>query len=460
MSTIYNHIMQFHENPKLIALWCQYLSRFLTWFNPSKRRLILGIAALYLAFKTPLKHMRKAGESGAPTEWIGISLVIIALLAIAWLIYYLASQYAKLPNLIKRNPQLSLHAAYWLLLCTLWLTSTNHSLWHSVLFGIAICTPYLIWRFGYILLSGQHGRAAKSKLSDHFLTIWPAYGGSDTPYGKGLDFLSKFEAKNEEELAKSQLAGLKLILLATLWRIVMQAMETYVYGDNELLTRQSAGDVLGVPRLSTLVTEGTNGQWLNSWLSIYCELIWQVLNHAIKGLDIIAILRIFGFNVFRNTYKPLLSESIVEFWNRYYYYFKELLATFFFLPTFMQLGKKLANHPKTRLFAAVFAAAFIGNMYYHIIKEAIPMAEGNVYHVVYSLRSRFFYCLLLASGIYFSMLREQARAGKSLSNTLPARILRMAGVWTFFSLIFIWNVEADASFSARTHFFLGLFGLS
>ncbi len=460
MLTIYNHIMQFHENPKLIALWCQSLSRFLTWFNPSKRRLILSIAAVYLAIKTPLKHMHKAGDLGAPTEWVGMSIVIIALFGIVWLTYYAASQYAKLPKLIKHNPQLSLHTIYWLLLSIVWLTSASHSLLHTILFGIAICMPYLIWRCGYILLSGQHGRAAKSKLSDHFITVWPAYGGSNTPYGKGLDFLSKFEAKNEEELAKSQLAGLKLILLATLWRIVMQTMETFVYGNDELLTRQITGDTIGIPRLSTLVEHGANGQWLNSWLSIYCELIWQVLNHAIKGLVIIAILRIFGFNVFRNTYKPLLAESVVEFWNRYYYYFKELLATFFFLPTFMQLGKKLVAYPKIRLLAAVFAAAFIGNMYYHIIKEAIPMADGNIYDVIYSLRSRFFYCLLLASGIYFSMLREQARAGKSLSNTLPARILRMAGVWTFFSLIFIWNVEADASFSARTHFFLGLFGLS
>jgi hypothetical protein len=42
------------------------------------------------------------------------------------------------------------------------------------------------------------------------------------------------------------------------------------------------------------------------------------------GHMIIGTLRLFGFNVFRNTYKPLLSESILEFWNRYYYYFKEL----------------------------------------------------------------------------------------------------------------------------------------
>ncbi|MEF8725082.1 hypothetical protein [Candidatus Accumulibacter phosphatis] len=39
---------------------------------------------------------------------------------------------------------------------------------------------------------------------------------------------------------------------------------------------------------------------------------------------IIGTLRLFGFNVFRNTYKPLPPESILEFWNRYYYYLKEL----------------------------------------------------------------------------------------------------------------------------------------
>ena len=44
---------------------------------------------------------------------------------------------------------------------------------------------------------------------------------------------------------------------------------------------------------------------------------------------IVGYLRLCGFNVFRNTYKPLLAETMVEFWNRYYYYFKELLVNFF-----------------------------------------------------------------------------------------------------------------------------------
>jgi hypothetical protein len=199
--------------------------------------------------------------------------------------------------------------------------------------------------------------------------------------------------------------------------------------------------------------------WI-SWLSIYCELIHQVLRHAIRGHAIIATLRLFGFNVFRNTYKPLLAESIVEFWNRYYYYFKEILANFFFLPTFTQLGRKLRNWPTLRLWAAVFAAAFVGNTYYHLINLERMMIDGQVLEAIYLHRPRMFYCFLLAFGIFVSMLRQQRRGGRALTSGLASRILRIAGVWTFFSLIFIWNVRGGGSFTARTNFFLGLFGFA
>src|SRR6185369_2906206 len=89
---------------------------------------------------------------------------------------------------------------------------------------------------------------------------------------------------------------------------------------------------------------------------------------AAKGHLYIGVLRLFGFYVFRNTYKPLLAETVVEFWNRYYYYFKELLASFFFFPTFTRYFK---THPRLRLLAAVFAAAFFGNMYYHVIYSGL-----------------------------------------------------------------------------------------
>ena len=366
-----------------------------------------------------------------------------------------------MPQFVRKHPQLSLHSVYWAFLVVLWTSTPDSGLWRQVLFGVAAMFPFLLWRFGYLLLSGQHGRMSGTRFSDHFLTIWPIYGGSNAPYGKGFGYLSRFEAKNEEELARSQLAGIKLFILSNLLLVAMKVLEGVFYGPGNALTKMLGGYTLGIPRLSYLIAlEGKNTAIWISWISIYCELVYQVLRHAVRGHMIIAILRLFGFNVFRNTYKPLLAESIVEFWNRYYYYFKEIMSNFFFLPTFTQLGKKLRNWPTLRLFAAVFAAAFIGNTYYHLIKFSDVMVQGQVFEGLYALRSRIFYCFLLALGIFVSMLREQRRGGRPPAPGQARRLLRIAGVWTFFGLIYIWNVGVGAPFATRLSFFFSLFGIS
>jgi hypothetical protein len=453
-------ITQFHENPALIAWWCARLDRILRWLTPFRRRAILATGAIWACIKISLLNQNST-DSQLPTTGIGVTLVILVLLGMAWLIYRAAAGFSSLPLFVRKHPQLTLHSVYWGFLVLLWTTAPTSGLWRQVLFGVALAFPFLIWRFGYLLLSGQHGRMTGTRFSDHWLTLWPIYGGTETPYGKGFGYLSRCEAKTEEELARSQLAGIKLLILCGLWRIVLNVMEGVLYGPGNALTEKLGGYTLGIPKLSLLVAGAgiDTAPWL-SWGSVYCELFYQVLRHAIRGHAIIAVLRLFGFNVFRNTYKPLLAESIVEFWNRYYYYFKELLANFFFLPTFTQLGKKLRNWPDLRLFAAVFAAAFIGNTYYHLIKLEQLMPQGQVLDALYGLRSRMFYCALLALGIFISMLRQQRRKGQAPASGVANRVLRIAGVWTFFSLIFIWNVKGDAPFTTRVNFFLSLFGFA
>ena len=49
-------------------------------------------------------------------------------------------------------------------------------------------------------------------------------------------------------------------------------------------------------------------------------------------------------------------ETVVGFWNRYYYYFKEIMVDFFFFPTFVSWFRK---RPVLRLFAAVFMAVAV-----------------------------------------------------------------------------------------------------
>ncbi len=431
------------------------------WLTPpARRRMLLSLAALGVGTVTTLQTLAKHEGLSLPAGgWHG-ALVVLAQFLLLWLLYRAAVSFGRLPAPVRRHPQWALHASYWLMLVVLWTTTPAAGLWRAVLFGLALLYPVVIWRCAYLVLAGQHGRMKGTGITDHVFYLWPAYGGSNTPYGKGLAYLSQHEASTTEELARSQLAGIKLLLLAVVWRLVLTLFEGTVYGSGNGLTRATGGLTLGVPDLSALLAQTGSPAPMQGWMSVYCQLFEDVLRLAVKGHLIVGMLRLWGFNVFRNTYKPLLAESVVEFWNRYFYYFKELLSTFFFMPTFTGVGKRLRHWPRLRLLAAVFAAAFVGNVYYHVIKDATAMAQGQLLLVLQAQQSRMFYCLLLALGIFVSMLREQQRRGQSARGGTAPRWLRVFGVWTFFSLISIWNTDGGAPFLNRVHFFLGLFHLA
>jgi hypothetical protein len=329
--------------------------------------------------------------------------------------------------------------------------------------GVAVAAiGSCVWRFGYVLLSGKRGSAAKSRFVDHFLYLWPVFGGTAVPYGKGYDHLSRHSAVSPEARARSQLAGLKLLVLAWLWEGVAIVIGGAVHADpGNPVTALLGGQGLVIPRVHTLM-QGAVGEAAAlplRWISLILELITRTLEIAIEGHVIVGILRLLGFHVFRNTYKPLLAESIVEFWNRFHHYFKELLVEFFFLPTYLSYFKR---HPRLRLFAAVFAAAGFGNLYFHLLTNfhmLLPLSASAAFALVLP---RAFYSLLLALGVFVSMLREQRRRG--VEAAAPAgwslrRLRRIAGVWLFFAIIHIWSVTpSEISFGERAAFFLSLFG--
>lgn len=452
--------MHWHEDAAVVAFWRNRLGAALRWLTPRRRRTILAAGAVGFGIYYPFRAMTKAGlrDPSDPASWLATVVVIGALFAVLWAYYRAAVSFARLPGWVRRHPQISLHLSFWAFLSLLWLALPEAGIARTVGLGIAIVIPFLIWRLGYLLLSAQRGRMAGTGFRDHLMYLWPAYGGTETPYGKGLDYLSRNEARDEEALARSQLAGIKLFVLAAAWGVLMDLMSALVYGD----LKGPLGDVLngfqlGVPRLAHLLHEPGSAQSGLAWASLYCELVWQVLRLAVRGHVIIGTLRLFGFNVFRNTYKPLLAPTILEFWNRYFYYFKELLVEFFFMPTF---AKWFRGRAALRMFAAVFAAAFVGNMYYHLLDLGEALALADVQTLWATLQSRLLYCFLLALGIYVSMRRSQQQPRAAFLPALPHLVLRLWLVWTFYAVIHIWAQKTDASFAQRTQFFASLFGIN
>ena len=202
-----------------------------------------------------------------------------------------------------------------------------------------------------------------------------------------------------------------------------------------------------------------NTNIFTAWASVLIELIRIVLDYAVTGHLIVGFLRLCGFNIFRNTYKPLLSESIIEFWGRFNYYFKELMVEFFFYPILLKTSR-LNTH--LRMFLAVFAAAFVGNMYYHVVDgTAVMIATGDLRVVWEIWGPRLVYCLLLTLGIWISMLRQQKARGDSSRRPGLLRLRSIAGVCVFYAVIHVWNIyDASLTWEDRAVFTLRLMGIS
>lgn len=416
--------------------------------------MLLALGGLFIAVSDPLKEVRSIPRTfGFTPDTFGAVIVVLALAGFALVWHALARRFASWPAWCRRHPQVCLHACFWAWLLALWNVTTGNITACTVLFGAALTFPLLLWRLGYMLMTAQRGKMAGTTLADHWFYLWPAWGGSAVPYGKGLDYLSACEARDPEALARSQLAGIKLFVLAALCGAGKGLMEGLVFGEDNAWRRACGGLTLGVPPPAELLAAGAGMPVWKGWVSIYADLFRAVLAWGAKGHVVIGYLRLAGFNVFRNTYKPLLAETIVEFWNRYYYYFKELLVHFFFFPTFTRYFKQ---SPRLRLCTAVFAAAFFGNMYYHVIK-APSFLRGDWAAVWAGFSPRLVYCFFLALGIWLSMQREQRRP-RGFVRPPVRRALAIFSVWTFFAFIHLW-ARGSQPHGQRLHFLLGLFGL-
>jgi len=466
-------VSQLHEHPRLIELAATARGRALVWLvatlllAPSS--LVYSISPL-LALVLIAPQWRVQFLSGGSIWVLGRLLIregvstpaamggLFVLVGVAlYLCYIAARSYSRLPGFARRNAQIILHVVACAALIGTWLLPVRFLGDSHAIHALRVLLPFLVWRCGYVLLSGRRGSAVNSGFLDHVFYCLPIFGGTPVPYGKGYDHLKRHRAEQAEALARSLLAGIKLLVLVWLWTGLRRAMTLLVYGDDiHGLGSVVAGYALNLPHLRELIASPDAFRLPTAWLSIFLELFAVTLELAASGHMVIGCLRLFGFNVFRNTYKPLLAQSIVDFWNRFYYYFKELLVEFFFLPTYVSTFKA---HPRLRILAATMAAAFLGNIYYHVLRDSEELVNVGLTGAWMQVGPRCFYALLLGLGICVSMIREQQRRGAATPST-SSPLRRIAGVWWFYAIIHIWNVEpAELTFAQRTTFFLSLFGL-
>ena len=375
----------------------------------------------------------------SPMTLSHVALVVFSCLAWGLMAY---ARYAK-QSLLARRPVLSLLAIE-CLLCLLTYKGilsghTRLALWSL----LSVLTPYF-WFLAYALVDQR----SKDRSSDVFQlgTFHPAWGGSSSsPIGKGAAYLRKVFAKNPQELAVTQIKAVKLLVWAKVISIT------------RMLLTWLCVDQLHIPTVSDAIDASLQNHAYSLGME-WAALVWSVVAYtmrvAIYGHFAVGAARLAGFRLPRLSWRPLESRTLIDYFNRFHYYFKELLVDFFFIPTFFSVFKK---HPRLRLFFATFMAAGVGNALFHFMSEIELLETMGLGGMVESYYSYLFYCFVLATGIGISQVL--ASAGYKPSSTVWGRVQSFVVVWGFVTLLHIFSDESrNHSLLERMHYLATMLG--
>lgn len=429
-------------------------------FLPAYRRQLLLAGTMYWLWQyTPFNWslLERLARNHGVEQIIGDSvgwplfqaLVIAAALAFCAGFYALALRYREQPP-FNRPLRTMLVSYVGLLAAATWLplpAVTQLTFW-----AILVVLGRYIWFLAYSLLDIPSDARSPFVLQlGHYHPFWMGATTSAVPFAKGAGYLRKIEAKNAAELAVTQLKGVKLLYWALLLMILQAVCQGLIYTGTIRLWDWSftLPFFLDAPRFGEVFSLSVNGSpsvWYLNWLALAARFLLDLINIALWGHMMIAVCRMAGFRALRNTYRPLRSATIAEFWNRYYYYFKELMVECFFYPTYLRYFKRW---PRFRLVFATMAAAGFGNVLYHFLRDTSYIVRLGLWDALIAFQVYLFYGALLGVAIGLSQLRHRNR--RIDRDSLRTRVLAPVSVLTFYCVLSIFD-SPDRSLPASEYF--------
>ncbi len=308
---------------------------------------------------------------------------------------------------------------------------------------LVVMTPY-VWFLPFAIMD-QRSREPSPPLLQMAL-LRPFWSPAYLPFGKGPALLRKTLSKTPLDLTITQLKAIKLLV----WSNVLFGMQTALTWVGEQL--------LSIPSLQEAIDAFLNGRAhpiYRSWLALILEVVTYSLNIALWAALFIGIARLAGYRLPRGSWRPLQSRTLMDYFNRFHYYFKELLVDLFFMPTFFTLFKR---HPRLRMFFATFMAAGVGNAIWHFFYEIRLVATLGLANALESFTSYAFYCVVLATGIGLSQVR--ANRGIHPPSTPLGRVTSFLFVWSFVVGLHVFGDESrNHTLTERCRFLASLFGV-
>lgn len=381
---------------------------------------LLARAPDWIDFSAVELAIRQQYLRGSIHPWTLRTGTLLACVPLAALSMVLARNYRNHP--LGCRPVFAQHVVY---LCLLVLAASHllKGMPLVLLWSVVAVFSAYFWYLAYALIDQRHRQP--QPMLFHFASFSPFYSSTVVPVGKGAAGWRSVEAGSAEELAVTQLKALKLLA----WALILKQFVLWVF-------RWGIYQRLGVSPLRLAFEQFLQGGDLPAsagLLSIFANFPERLLIAAIGGHVIVATARLAGFRLLRNTWRPLSSRSIAEFWNRYIYYFKEVLVHVYFYPTYLRWFKR---HPRLRVAFATFMAAGVGNFIFHFMENSAIVRFGLLEALVRA-QTYAFYCAVLATGIILSQLRtHKAEAG---AGWWRRQFLPSLGVAAFFCFLSIFD---------------------
>ena len=332
-------------------------------------------------------------------------------------------------GVVAKNPRLTLLALFATGLATAILMPAGQMRVAS--WGFVASLSACFWFLSFVLSEPPAGARHAWHGAWHgaatLFSLWPMGFASSVPFLKRPSQMRRVEAKNAEEFAIVQLKGLKLLAWSFLLAIAFAVADT-------------VREKIGIPLLPDAIAASTAGHpyaWYVCWASLLAGFIDSVLRMAVWGNTVVAGCRLAGFRLLRNTYRPLQARTVVDFWNRYYYYFKELIVDFFFFPVYTRCFK---SHPRVRMLFATWVSVGVGIPLFHFIRDVHYVAELGFVRAVTGFHVYLCYATMLAVGIGISQIRKtSARTRTQEPSTSRFQFLSLAGVILFFCFLQVFD---------------------
>lgn len=385
--------------------------------------------------------VQQEGFVGLTPESLAIIFLFVAM-SCAWLSMGFVRRHPQ--SLLSRRPMVTMLLLE-ALLCLAMAMAPVHGVVRVLLWScLVVLTPF-VWFFPFAIVDLRSRDPSPPLLQ--LAVQRPFWSPTYLPFGKGAAFLRKHLSQTPRDIAITQIKAVKLLLWANLLMGIRAGLAW------------SVGEQLQVPSIPDAIDAYLGGHPLPigvSWSALILSTFRYALQIAMWADLFIGCARLAGYRLPRGSWRPLESRTLMEYFNRFHYYFKELLVDFFFVPTFFAVFRK---HPRLRMFCATFMAAGVGNALWHFLRDIHLIATIGLFKAIESFTSYMFYCVLLATGVGLSQLR--ANRGLRPPSGVPGRLYSYVFVWSFVVCLRVFGDESrNHTLGERFAFLMSLVGVN